>query len=214
MPADVNQDPPATDVEGKLRLETQKLQLEIIELQQWWRRPTYIQSVLAVVIALIAAGGALITAYVNGWFDAKNAVLQAQTARLETQKLLVESEIQNLNAGKTALNVQISGLTNERDRLKHEVETYKNTAEIARNNATELQRRLVMEGNVRKTAEDRVKVLQSSVDRLDNERAMLDGELSRLNIGKYYVIYSEADPDGYFLHLVPKTSSASPPPTK
>jgi hypothetical protein len=52
----------------------------------------YIQSLLSVAIALIAAVGALITAYVNGWFDAQNAKLQAQTARLEVRNKQATSQ--------------------------------------------------------------------------------------------------------------------------
>jgi hypothetical protein len=50
-------------------LQREKLQLEISELRHWWRRPTYIQGILSVTVAVIASTGTLVVGYVNGWFD-------------------------------------------------------------------------------------------------------------------------------------------------
>jgi hypothetical protein len=41
-------------------LQREKLQLEISELRHWWRRPTYIQGILSVTVAVIASTGTLV----------------------------------------------------------------------------------------------------------------------------------------------------------
>jgi outer membrane murein-binding lipoprotein Lpp len=96
---------------SKEQLEIEKLHLEIAEIRRWWRRPAYVQSVFSILIAFVAATGTLVAGYVNGWFD-------VQRGRLEIQRAQVQTDVTNLQSGRTSLGRQIAFLTAERDRLQ------------------------------------------------------------------------------------------------
>src|ERR1017187_8059103 len=91
-------------------LQREKLQLEISELRHWWRRPTYIQGILSVTVAVIASTGTLVVGYVNGWFD-------VQRGRLEMQRSAVQRDIDQLTEKTDSLHRQIAGLEGEKHTL-------------------------------------------------------------------------------------------------
>src|SRR5450755_2978809 len=109
-PDDSTTTSPASDIKAQLDIE--KLKLEISELRHWYKRPAFIQSVLAFLITAIVA----LTGWVNGWFD-------VQRARLEVQRSEIRIDIEKLQAGKTDLNGQIVALTAERNGLSTRVQT-------------------------------------------------------------------------------------------
>src|ERR1039458_2013235 len=68
----------------KANLETEKLKLEIRELnRRWWQRPTYLQALLPVLLVLITSVGALTLAWTKGFFDAERARLRQERALLQ-----------------------------------------------------------------------------------------------------------------------------------
>ena len=101
-----NEEAQTTSEPTKEHLEIRKLQLEIAEMQRWWRRPAYAQ----LLTAIVAASGTLILGYFNGWFD-------VQRGRLEIQRAQVQGELATLQAGRSDLGKQVKILAAERDRL-------------------------------------------------------------------------------------------------
>jgi DNA repair exonuclease SbcCD ATPase subunit len=91
----------------KTRFERRKARLEIQELSRWYRRPSVLQPVAAIVIGLVTA----LIGIANGWFSTK-------LDRLKIEEENVTREIADLKAGRTELNDQINALKNERSTLQ------------------------------------------------------------------------------------------------
>ncbi len=96
----------------KLRAEVQKAnsdnrktELEILELRHWYRRPSFLQPLAAILIASLTA----FIGYANGWFSTK-----VERLKIEQDKLA--RQIDDLRTGRTQLNVQVTDLKVERDR--------------------------------------------------------------------------------------------------
>ncbi|HEY7335438.1 MAG TPA: hypothetical protein VH639_11180 [Bryobacteraceae bacterium] len=88
----------------------QKAELEILELKRWYRQPSVLQSIAAIIVALVGA----IIGTANGWFSTK-----LDSLKLEQEK--VQRDIEDLNKGRSTLHVQIARLQTERDNLKSQL---------------------------------------------------------------------------------------------
>jgi hypothetical protein len=91
----------------RAQTDRQKAELEILELKRWRRRPAVLQSIAAIVVAVVAA----IIGTANGWFSTR-----LDSLKLEQEK--VQRDIDDLNKGRSTLNAQIAILQAERDQLQ------------------------------------------------------------------------------------------------
>jgi DNA repair exonuclease SbcCD ATPase subunit len=93
------------DIE-KAKADRRKAELDIKQLTLWYRNPSILQPIAAILVATLAA----IIGTGNGWFSTK-------LESLKNQQDKVQREIDLLNAGKTTLHRDLDGLKTERDDL-------------------------------------------------------------------------------------------------
>jgi Skp family chaperone for outer membrane proteins len=152
---------PGDDLEKrKLQIEIElmrhnrdKAQLEVYEMRHWWRRPAYVQALLAVLVTGIAAFGSLLLAYANGWFD-------AQRIRLESQRELIKRDIADLQAGKDTLSQEIKAQSQNIGKLQSDKNSLEDQIQKQTAQLSGLQKR-IYEANWRLGEETRFSAFQA-----------------------------------------------------